>query len=189
MKLLVVALLCAAVSRGQPAGWSGALAGWQRWSRAATSPHTFADSIGRSARSQSALLGVTDNQYRYIDAEGTVRTVKYWADTPSLRSSGAHTQHSPQLRMAAPAPAPVQDTPEVAAAKAQFLATFRMAQQGVIPAPVQDTPEVAAAKAEFMAKFRAAQRAQRKRRSVTVGLSHTPASTALLPGAYWSPLY
>ena len=137
-----VSLLCVAGARGQWTDWDGAP---QRWARA--------------ARSEAALLGVTGTQYRYLDSDGAIRTVSYTPDAATFRTatSGA------MLRTAAPQP--VQDTPEVAAAKAQFMAQFRMAQLRAMPAhhanvaplPVQDTPEVAAAKAEFMAKFRAAQ--------------------------------
>ena len=106
----------------------------------------------------------------------------------------------PMMRMAMPMPMPVDDTLEVKAAKAEFMAKFRMAEAGMpiakpmmmmgAPMPVDDTPEVKAAKAEFMAKFRKAEMGARRKRALVpvgvVGLSHTPASTALLPGTYIS---
>jgi hypothetical protein len=66
------------------------------------------------------------------------------------------------------APAQVEDTPEVAAAKADHSAAIAAAKSGVAPAvalptPVQDTPEVAAAKVEFAVKFAAAKAVRAKR--------------------------
>ena len=49
-------------------------------------------------------------------------------------------------------PAPVQDTPEVMAARAEFMRAFHEAasrQKRSAPQPVVDTPEVRAARAEF----------------------------------------
>jgi hypothetical protein len=62
------------------------------------------------------------------------------------------------------APVQVQDTHEVAKAKADNAAAVTAAKSGVapvapfvaLPSPVQDTPEVPAAKTEFAVKFAAA---------------------------------
>ena len=217
MALCQVLFVCVVAARGQWADWNS-WNGWNGWNAPmattysaadpwsmaapmmmASSPlgHAFSYSDGRSARSENALLGVTAGTYSYRDPEGKVQTVNYKADAGGFRAEGTNL---PVMRMAAPMP--VQDTPEVAAAKAEFMAMFQKAKQGMMPMqdkmpmmrmaapmPVQDTAEVAAAKAEFMMKFREAEMRQRKRRSVVIGLSHTPASTALLAPALLPAAY
>ncbi len=91
---------------------------------------------------------------------------------------------------------PVQDTPEVAAAKADHAAAVAAAKSGVapvtpvvpavaLPSLVQDTPEVAAAKAEFAVKFAAAKTGRVKRQVFGYGdaLFSYP-SYAVSPYAY-----
>ena len=125
---------------------------------------------GQSAKAESKSFdGVTRGSYSYVDANGVVQQVAYTAD--AVNGFRVAATNLPVAPAAAPAPiavagpAPVQDTPEVSAAKAEHArahaeaaARAAAASPAVViapapvvyaaPVPVQDTPEVAAAKAE-----------------------------------------
>merc|ERR1712241_495634 len=65
----------------------------------------------------------------YVDANGVLQTVNYVADALGFRVADSRLPvHNPELPVApvhnGVAPEPVQDTPEVAAAKAEFAAAF-----------------------------------------------------------------
>jgi hypothetical protein len=112
---------------------------------------TFGYAGGPSARTESRdAYGVTQGSYQYVDANGILQTVNYIADPVNgFRVSGTNLPAVPVAAAATPLVAPVFNA--------------------VGPAPVVDTPEVAAAKAEFQAAFDAAVAAnagsERKRRS------------------------
>merc|ERR1712012_1248683 len=93
-----------------------------------------------SAKQESgnAFTGVAGS-YQYVDANGVLQTVNYVADALGFRVADSRLPvHDPELPVA-----PVHDA-ELPVAPVY---------NGVAPEPVQDTPEVAAAKAEFAAAF------------------------------------
>ncbi|EDW76911.1 uncharacterized protein Dwil_GK14380 [Drosophila willistoni] len=98
--------------------------------------------------------GTIRGSYSYRNAHGTIQTVEYIADT-----KGFHiiSSDGPQAKAN-------EETPEVAALRAQHLAAheeakLRLAGNSVEvdagPQPVQDTPEVAAAKVAFFKRYEA----------------------------------
>ncbi|XP_068221059.1 uncharacterized protein [Palaemon carinicauda] len=145
--------------------------------------YSFGYSGGPSDRSETRdAFGNVRGSYNYIDAEGKVQTQHYVADALGFRVSGTNLPVGPEAPVfSAPLPEPVQDTPEVAAAKAAHQAAHDEAITGVhaaplalsgpLPEPVQDTPEVTAAKAAHQAAYDEAAAAaeaspERKKRSV-----------------------
>jgi Insect cuticle protein len=120
---------------------------------------------GQAAVNYRDAFGNQVGSYAYINPDGKEIRVSYVADSNGFRVlSNALPEGPAPLNVALPAP--VQDTPEVAAAKAAHLAAVASAKAGVLPAapvntlsaplPVDDTPEVKQAKAEFFAAFNAA---------------------------------
>ena len=120
---------------------------------------------GQAAVNYRDAFGNQVGSYAYINPEGKEIRVSYVADSNGFRVlSNALPEGPAPLNVALPAP--VQDTPEVAAAKAAHLAAVASARSGVLPAapvntlsapsPVDDTPEVKQAKTEFFAAFNAA---------------------------------
>ena len=107
--------------------------------------------------------GVTTGSYQYVDANGLLQTVNYVADPVNgFRVAGTNLPVGPAVPAAAPLEAPVFDLP--------------------VPVAVEDTPEVAAAKAEFQAAFdeAAAAAADRKKREAEeVAVAAAPAIAAL----------
>ncbi|XP_037945992.1 uncharacterized protein LOC119678302 [Teleopsis dalmanni] len=121
------------------------------------------------------LDGVTRGTYSYTDAAGKLQTVNYIADADGFRVAATN------LPQPVPIPAtkalkPVEDTPEVAAARAQHLAAYKAVELSLaktasqeialtkqqsaslisksgLPLPVQDTPEVTAAKLDFFSRY------------------------------------
>lgn len=93
--------------------------------------------------------GITHGSYSYVDARGEQQTVKYQADLDGFRIIASSLL--PQQAN--------EETPEVAALRAQHLAAHAEAKLrlagGAAPAGVQDTPEVAAAKVAFFKRFEA----------------------------------
>merc|ERR1719232_719638 len=84
----------------------------------------------------NAYTGVAGS-YKYVDANGVPQRVDYVADDLGFRITGATNLP------VAPVEAPL----------AKALLPVAPVFDGVAPEPVVDTPEVAAAKAEFFAKF------------------------------------
>jgi len=80
----------------------------------------------------NTYLGVSGS-YSYVDANGKLQTTNYIADGLGFRVQATNLPVAPAAPEVEPLEAPVFDL--------------------VGPAPVEDTPEVAAAKAEFQAKF------------------------------------
>merc|ERR1712133_193312 len=87
----------------------------------------------------NAYTGVTGS-YSYVDANGVLQTTNYIADGLGFRVQATNLPVAPAA-------------PEVAALEAPVFNLEAPVFDLVGPAPVEDTPEVAAAKAEFQAKF------------------------------------
>ena len=106
---------------------------------------------------------MTTGSYQYVDANGLLQTVNYVADPVNgFRVAGTNLPVGPAVPAAAPLEAPVFDLP--------------------VPVAVEDTPEVAAAKAEFQAAFdeaAAASAERRKREAEEVAVAAAPAIAAL----------
>merc|ERR1712131_163681 len=96
---------------------------------------SFGHAGGPLARTEARnAYGVTTGSYQYVDANGLLQTVNYVADPVNgFRVAGTNLPVGPAVPAAAPLEAPVFDLP--------------------VPVAVEDTPEVAAAKAEFQAAF------------------------------------
>ncbi|XP_030385722.1 cuticle protein 6-like [Scaptodrosophila lebanonensis] len=101
------------------------------------------------------LDGITRGTYSYIDAAGQLQTVDYTADATGFRVAATNLPSSGHLK-------PNEETPEVAALRAQHLEAHAQAKlrlaggsslSDILPQPVQDTPEVAAAKVAFFKRF------------------------------------
>jgi len=122
---------------------------------------SFGHAGGPSARTEARnAYGVTTGSYQYIDANGLLQTVNYIADPvnriqscrnqPSRRCccSRSHPSFAPVFDL--PLPVAVVDTPEVAAAKAEFAAAYDAAAAAAEAAPAvverrrRDADEVAA---------------------------------------------
>jgi len=91
--------------------------------------------------------GITHGSYSYVDATGKKQTVDYKADIDGFRVTASSLQQRPN-----------EETPEVAALRAQHLAAHAQAKlrlAGGEAASPQDTPEVAAAKVAFFKRFEA----------------------------------
>merc|ERR1712122_361995 len=100
--------------------------------------------------------GGVSGSYSYVDANGVVQTTNYIADGLGFRVQATNLPVAP----AAPEVAPLEQP------------TFNL----VGPAPVEDTPEFAAAKAEFQSAFdEAASRAKRSTPASTLPLAAAPA--------------
>merc|ERR1712018_1054489 len=96
---------------------------------------SFGHAGGPLARTEARnAYGATTGSYQYVDANGLLQTVNYVADPVNgFRVAGTNLPVGPAVPAAAPLEAPVFDLP--------------------VPVAVEDTPEVAAAKAEFQAAF------------------------------------
>merc|ERR1712027_130196 len=116
---------------------------------------SFGHAGGPSARTEARnAYGVTTGSYQYIDANGLLQTVNYIADPVNgFRVAGTNLPVAAAAPAVEPLAAPVFDLP--------------------LPVAVEDTAEVAAAKAEFAAAYDAAaaaaaaapeEAAERKRR-------------------------
>lgn len=106
----------------------------------------YADGLSNKLETRRAD-GSTAGSYSYVDTNGQTQTVRYTAGAGGFQVEGTNLPVAPK---------PVQDTPEVAKARAEFQAAFQAAasrQRRSAPRPVQDTPEVAAEKAKFRALF------------------------------------
>merc|ERR1711973_482184 len=102
---------------------------------------SFGHAGGPSARTESRnAYGVTHGSYQYVDAYGIIQTVNYVSDAAGFRVAGSNLPVGPVA---------VVDTPEVAAAKAEFQAAFDAATIAAAAAPeepaVEEVAEEAAA--------------------------------------------
>merc|ERR1712012_1175240 len=110
--------------------------------------------------------GGVSGSYSYVDANGQIQTTNYIADGLGFRVQSTNLPIAPAAPEVAPLEAPI----------------FNL----VGPAPVEDPPEVAAAKAEFQAAFdEAASREKRSTPAATTPLVAAPAPViAAAPYAY-----
>ncbi|XP_068220933.1 cuticle protein 16.8-like [Palaemon carinicauda] len=100
--------------------------------------YSFGYAGGPSARSETRdAFGVVRGSYNYVDSQGKVQTQHYVADALGFRVSGTNLPEAPAAPEPASlaAPTPVEDTPEVTAAKAAHEAAHREAA-----APAAITP-------------------------------------------------
>ncbi|XP_064103709.1 cuticle protein 7-like [Macrobrachium nipponense] len=100
--------------------------------------YSFGYAGGPSARSETRdAFGVVRGSYNYVDSEGKVQTQHYVADALGFRVAGTNIPVGPDAPKAAPGPLPepVQDTPEVSAAKAAFKVAYDEAAAAAAAAP------------------------------------------------------
>jgi len=120
-------------------------------------------------------LGGTTGAYSYVDANGQKQTVTYVADAGGFRVKATNLPVAPEANLVAPThtlvgPAPVSDTAEVSAAKAEFQQLYDEAAAAAAAAPdarrrrsleepvaPEDTPSVKAAKALHAQLYQAAE--------------------------------
>ena len=123
--------------------------------------YVYGYQAGPSAKSEVKTLdGITQGSYSYVDAASKLQTVNYVADSLGFRVAATNLPTPPVYD--GKAPEPVEDTPEVKAAKAEHLSLVAKAKNGEAvvvvpevaplkaPEPVEDTVEVKAAKAEHL---------------------------------------
>ncbi|XP_068085437.1 cuticle protein 6-like [Anabrus simplex] len=93
--------------------------------------------------------GVTRGAYAYVDSEGKVQNVAYTADAAGFRVSASNLPEAPAVPEAPElrAPEPVQDTAEVAAAKAAHEVAVKEAEAKAAAPAVVAAPSVYAAPA------------------------------------------
>merc|ERR1712191_13403 len=149
---------------------------------------------GQANSTTRDAFGNQIGSYAYINAEGKEVRVSYVADANGFRVLSNDLPQAPVDNLVAPVfnavgPAPVQDTPEVIAAKAEFEKLYNEAAveadvTEVETNSVEYTPEVIAARAEFFRMYNEAAAAaaaapeERKKRSV---LAYSLPLTATLP--------
>merc|ERR1712168_1259864 len=108
--------------------------------------HGYANINSAKHEQGNGYLGVTGS-YSYVDANGVLQTTNYIADGLGFRVQATNLPVAPVAPEVAPLEAPVFNL------KAPVFEGKAPVFDLVGPAPVEDTPEVAAAKAEFQAKF------------------------------------
>merc|ERR1712131_464701 len=108
---------------------------------------SFGHAGGTLARTEARnAYGVTTGSYQYVDANGLLQTVNYVADPVNgFRVAGTNLPVGPAV------PAAVEDTPEVAAAKAEFQAAFDEAAAASAERRKREAEEVAVAAAPAIA--------------------------------------
>ncbi|XP_035916833.1 cuticle protein 19.8-like [Anopheles stephensi] len=111
---------------------------------------------GLSAKAESKSFdGVTRGSYSYLDAENKLQTVAYTADALNgFRVAASNLPVAPVETRTAPEP--VQDTPEVAAAKADHMAAIEAAKLRNAAAEKESESEATAIIAAAPATFAAA---------------------------------
>jgi len=115
--------------------------------------HGYANINSAKHEQGNALLGVTGS-YSYVDANGVLQTTNYIADGLGFRVQATNLPVAPAAPEVAPLEAPVFDLKApVFDLKAPVFEGKAPVFNLVGPAPVEDTEEVKAAKAEFQAKF------------------------------------
>merc|ERR1711931_214939 len=156
--VVVAACVCATSAQVLVGGYAGAInpaPSSQFHAQDEFGQFSFGHAGGPSARTEARnAYGVTTGSYQYIDANGLLQTVNYIADPVNgFRVAGTNLPVAGAAPAVEPLVAPVFDLP--------------------LPVAVEDTAEVAAAKAEFAAAYDAAaaaaaaapeEAAERKRR-------------------------
>ncbi|CAL4085603.1 unnamed protein product, partial [Meganyctiphanes norvegica] len=103
--------------------------------------YSFGYSGGPSNRAETRdAYGNVRGSYNYIDSNGQTQTQHYVADALGFRVSGTNLPVGPDapavsVTAALVAPEPVQDTPEVVAAREEFLALYNEAAAAAAAAP------------------------------------------------------
>lgn len=99
---------------------------------------------GLSAKSEiKSLDGVTRGAYSYVDAEGKLQSVEYTADALNgFRAAASNLPVAPVETRTAPLP--VQETPEVAQARADHMVAFEEAKVRAAAEPEIPEPKVEA---------------------------------------------
>lgn len=108
--------------------------------------HGYANINSAKHEQGNGYTGVSGS-YSYVDANGILQTTNYIADGLGFRVQATNLPVAPAVPEVAPLEAPVFNL------KAPVFEGKAPVFDLVGPAPVVDTPEVAAAKAEFQAKF------------------------------------
>merc|ERR1712122_253529 len=122
-----------------------------------------------SAKQESgnAFTGVAGS-YQYVDANSVLQTVNYVADALGFRVADSRLPvHNPELPVA-----PVHDAELPVAPVHEYDLPVAPVYDGVAPEPVQDTPEVAAAKADFAAKFEEVANRQKRESDPMLGFGY-----------------
>merc|ERR1712073_17700 len=160
--VVIAACVCASSAQVLVGGYAGAVnPSTQFHAQDEFGQFSFGHAGGPSARTEARnAYGVTTGSYQYIDANGLLQTVNYVADPVNgFRVAGTNLPVGPAVPVVPEAEPLVAPTfnPEPLVAP-----VFT----GVAPEPVQDTPEVAEAKAAHLAALEAAEvaAAERKRR-------------------------
>jgi len=142
---------------------------------------SFGHAGGPSARTEARnAYGVTTGSYQYVDANGLLQTVNYVADPVNgFRVAGTNLPVGP----AVPAVAAVEPLVAPTFNPEPLVAPVFT---GVAPEPVQDTPEVAEAKALHLAALAEAEAAaaDRKRRDADEEAVVAAPAIAALPYPY-----
>merc|ERR1712152_136450 len=139
--VVLAACVCASSAQVLVGGYAGAInpaPSSQFHAQDEFGQFSFGHAGGPSARTEARnAYGVTTGSYQYIDANGLLQTVNYIADPVNgFRVAGTNLPVAAAAPAVEPLAAPVFDLP--------------------LPVAVEDTAEVAAAKAEFAAAYDAA---------------------------------
>merc|ERR1711892_273688 len=157
--VVLAACVCAASAQGLVGGYAWAFnpaPSSQFHAQDEFGQFSFGHAGGPSARTEARnAYGVTTGSYRYIDANGLLQTVNYIADPINgFRVAGTNLPVAPVVGAVEPLVAPVfdlplpvavVDTPEVAAAKAEFATAYAAAAAAAAAAPEEPAAEVAVA--------------------------------------------
>ncbi|KAL7024626.1 hypothetical protein ACKWTF_013133 [Chironomus riparius] len=161
--------------------------------------YVYGYQAGPSSKSEVKTLdGITQGSYSYVDATSKLQTVNYVADSLGFRVAATNLPTPPVFE--GKAPEPVEDTPEVKAAKAEHLSLVAKAKNGEAivavsevtplkaPEPVEDTVEVKAAKAEHLKAVEVAKTRSAVADNVVIAPHSTVAIHAPVPIHYSAPL-
>jgi len=179
--VVIAACVCATSAQVLVGGFAGAInpnPSTQFHAQDEFGQFSFGHAGGPLARTEARnAFGVTTGSYQYVDANGLLQTVNYVADPVNgFRVAGTNLPVGPAVPVAADVEPLVAPTfnPEPLVAP-----VFT----GVAPEPVQDTPEVAEAKAAHLALLEAAN-ADRKRRDADEEAVVAAPTIAALPYPY-----
>jgi len=179
--VVIAACVCATSAQVLVGGFAGAInpnPSTQFHAQDEFGQFSFGHAGGPLARTEARnAFGVTTGSYQYVDANGLLQTVNYVADPVNgFRVAGTNLPVGPAVPVAAEVEPLVAPTfnPEPLVAP-----VFT----GVAPEPVQDTPEVAEAKAAHLALLEAAN-ADRKRRDADEEAVVAAPAIAALPYPY-----